>query len=67
MSVTHNNFKLIFICCILYRIHTEEGEGEREEDEEPGEWAKMVRSGNFIGQVLTANLGASCDYHSSLH
>lgn len=45
-------------------------EGKQEEDEEeeqPGYWAAMLRSGTFRQQVLTASLGAGCDFNSLLY
>lgn len=40
---------------------------EDEEEEQPGDWAVVVVSGTFRQQVLTASLGAGCDFNSLLY
>lgn len=37
-----------------------------EEEEQPGDWPAVVRSGTFRQQALTASLGAGCDFNSLL-
>lgn len=51
----------------LPRVTPRGKQEEDEEEEDPEDWAAVVRSGIFRQQVLTASLGADCDFNSFLY